>query len=652
MRISHVRIRNFRSLVDVSINFDDVTTFIGPNGAGKSSVLRALDWFFNGGKTSALTDHDCSFGSTTDDIEVAVTFSALEQNDRDALGKYAPEGAETFTAWKIRRPDGSELLSANAKGFPPFADIRAAGNATDKKKLYNELRTENSELELPPATSATAVDQALQTWESANSKMLEDNPENLQTNFFGFNGEGVMSGIFDFVLVTADLRASEESIDGRGSIIGRILERGIDRSAADEDIDRIVKESLQKQNDVYKEKFAKQLELISTNLNDVVASYSPGRIVRVNPSPVELKPPKTTFAVSIVDGETATAVERQGHGFQRTLLIAALQLLAKSGASASKGVICLAIEEPELFQHPIQAQAFAGVLRSLAEDAKQNLQVTYATHSPYFVESNKFHQIRRLTRSEDLASGVRIHSSTLDEVKAKVHGSVKAVTVDRQLNGTISSRLPVALFANRVLLAEGTTEVAVFHGLGDREQKGILETTGVAVVDAGGKSNIPLTHAILDLLGIPVYAIFDADGGFEDRARKNGKTDEAIAKEREAHVAANRAVMSYFNLPPEDFPATQEHELVAVLDDHLEAHLSLHWPEWEVACKAVEAEAGISLKKNHDAYRSATLSAEGFPSRFLASVVNRAAGHEVFDLAKVQRPFGAETTGELIRAEL
>jgi hypothetical protein len=36
-----------------------------------------------------------------------------------------------------------------------------------------------------------------------------------------------MSGLFDFVLITADLRASEESSDVKTSIIGRILERTV-----------------------------------------------------------------------------------------------------------------------------------------------------------------------------------------------------------------------------------------------------------------------------------------------------------------------------------------------------------------------------------------------------------------------------------------
>jgi hypothetical protein len=74
------------------------------------------------------------------------------------------------------------------------------------------------------------------TWEAAHTDQLVDAPEALQTNFFGFNSGGKMSGLFDFVLVTADLRASEESTDGKSSIIGRILERSVDRAAADLEI--------------------------------------------------------------------------------------------------------------------------------------------------------------------------------------------------------------------------------------------------------------------------------------------------------------------------------------------------------------------------------------------------------------------------------
>lgn len=625
MKIHSVRIQNFRTLKDVTIPFDSVTTFIGPNGAGKSTVLRALDWYFNR-KPSSLTEKDCSFGATDEYIEVQVTFDDLSDKDRDALGKYAPDGVDTFTAWKRRSPGGFEVFSANAKGFPDFKAIKEASGAAAKKDMYAALRLSRPELDLPAANTGIAVEQAMTTWEASHTDQLVDASEELQTDFFGFNSGGKMSGLFDFVLVTADLRASEESMDGKSSIIGRILERSIDRTAADEAIADIVEESRAKQQKVYEEQFKAQLEAMTTQLNKVVASYSPGRAVTVSPAEVELKAPRTTFQVAVLDGTTETDVERQGHGFQRTLLISALQLLAQSGAAAAEGVICLAIEEPELFQHPIQAQTFAKVLRSLAEDASKRIQVTYATHSPYFLEARHFDQVRRLTRSSDVTPVVTVHLATIADVKAMLDGVLSADTVDRQLDGIVTDQLAVALFANRAFLVEGNTDSSVFYGIGDRSSLGSLEAAGISIVPVGSKTSIALAHAILTSIGIPVYPLFDADGKFEERAIANGKAPEKIANERKSHVSANRLMLRYFGLPEEDFPSATVSEQVAIFEDRLESFLSANWPEWITACIDVEVAAGISLKKNKLAYRTATLKAEGAVPEMLKQILKKAVG--------------------------
>ena len=625
MKIQSVRIKNFRALKDVTIPFDSITTFIGPNGVGKSTVLRALDWFFNG-KPGSLTEKDCSFGAVDEEIEVQVTFSDLSEKDRDALGKYAPEGAATFTAWRRLSPDGADVLSANAKGFPDFNTIKSANGATARKELYKDLRLKRPELNLPEAKTGPAVDEAMTTWEAAHIDKLVDALEPLQTNFFGFNGVGKMSGLFDFVLVTADLRASEESVDGKSSIIGRILERSVDRAAADEEIARVVEESRSKQQKVYEDKFKAQLDAITIQLNAVVASYSPGRSVTVSPADVELKAPKTTFEVAVLDGTTETSVERQGHGFQRTILISALQLLAQSGAASAEGVICLAIEEPELFQHPIQAQTFAKVLRALAENTEKRVQITYATHSPYFLESRHFDQVRRLTRSAENPPKVSVHCTTITEVKTKLHGVVKAGTVDGQLDGAVTNQLSIALFANRAFLVEGTTESSIFYGIGDRTSPDSLEAAGISIVQVGSKTSIPLAHAILSSMGIPVYALFDGDGGFEARAIANGKTAEKIEEERRSHVASNQAALRYFGRPQEDFPSAIVADNVAIFDDRLEEFLSTQWPEWVTACADFQTAAGIKLKKNQLAYRAATLKAGGAVPEMLQNILAKAQG--------------------------
>lgn len=564
------------------------------------------------------------FGATEDDIEVQVTFTDLSEADRETLGKYAPDGAITFTAWRRRCPDGSDKLSANAKSFPDFNSIKEASGATAKKEQYAALRSARPELNLPAASTGPAVEEAMTTWEAAHTDQLTDSPEALQTNFFGFNSGGKMSGLFDFVLVTADLRASEESVDGKSSIIGRILERTIDRTAADASIAQIVEDSRAKQQQVYEETFKAQLDALTAQLNTVVASYSPGREVTVSPTEVELKAPRTTFNVAILDGLTKTTVDRQGHGFQRTLLISALQLLAQSGAASTEGVICLAIEEPELFQHPIQTITFAKVLRSLAEDPDKRIQVTYATHSPYFVEGRHFDQVRRLTRSKGENPVVAVHFTTIAEVKAKLSGVLNADKVDRQLDAFVANELSEALFAHRAFLVEGTTESAVFYGIGDKNAFSSLEAAGVSIVPVGGKTMIPLAHAILTSIGIPVYSLFDSDVGFEARAEANGKDRDQIENERHSHVAANRLLLQYFRLPETDFPPAIVGEQVAIIEDRIESFLVENWPEWDVACKDVEAETGLTLTKNQFAYRMATLRAEGTVPEMLKKILAKA----------------------------
>lgn len=625
MKIQSVRIKNFRTLKDVTIPFDSVTTFIGPNGAGKSTVLRALDWFFNG-KPSLLTEKDWSFGATDEDIEVQVSFFDLTTKDREELGKYAPDGVATFTVWKRRSFAGSEALSANAKGFPEFNAIKAEKGATAKKERYASLRKDRPDLSLPAANTGPTVDQAIMTWESSNTDQLIDAPEALQTNFFGFNSGGKMSGLFDFVLVTADLRASEESIDGKSSIIGRILERSVDRAAADEEIAKIVEESREKQQKVYEEKFKAQLEAMTKQLNEVLTSYAPGRAVTVSPAEVELKAPRTTFEVNVLDGITETAVERQGHGFQRTLLISALQLLAQSGAASAEGVICLAIEEPELFQHPIQAQTFAKVLRSLAENAGKRIQVTYATHSPYFLEARHFEQVRRLTRSTGSNPMVTVHFATVADVTSKLTGTVAAEQVGRQLDGIVTDRLSVALFAARALLVEGETEAAVFYGIGDRDAVGYLESQGLSIVSAGGKGGIPLADAILTSLGIPTYVLFDGDSGFEVRAKAVGKNQTTIEGERTKFSTENRRLLKYLDEAEVDFPPEQVGDRLATLSDQLESYLESNWAEWGTAFGAIEAAAGIKLQKNQYAYRTATREATGTVPEMLKQILTKAGG--------------------------
>jgi putative ATP-dependent endonuclease of the OLD family len=612
VRLKRARIQNFRCLRDVAISFDSVTTLIGPGGVGKSSVLRALDWFFNGERSLILSDEDICDTASERRIRIEVEFDSLSPQDRAALGKYAPESNDSVVIWRTWQ-NGADKITGKAFAYPAFEDIRRQSGANPRRAAYRELRESNPNLGLPAATSAAAVDEAMAVWEREHPGELEE-AEVSDTNFFGFAGQGKMSGLFDYVLVTADLRAGEEAQDSKSAVLGRILERTIDRTSADEEIVKLSDQFQQGQSDVHARHFGPQLEAISKELSDAVGVFTRDRSIKISPVSFNAKPPKAQFTVSVLDHQTETRVDRQGHGFQRALLIAALKLLAENGAASdNQGVICLAIEEPELFQHPVQARAFAAVLRRLAEDSDQQVQVTYATHSPWFIEPTHFDQIRRVSRSAPDTAGhrsVTVASVTLQNVIDNLAGFVKEETVRKRLDDVCLARLPEALFGEAVVLVEGDTDRAVLEGCGDHDNQ-LLSLDGIVVAEVGGKPILLLPCAILTLLGIPCFVVFDGDKGCENRMRQRNRPEPEIAAQSNAHRQKNRDLLRYLGEQEADWPTSGVNNRYAVFEDRLEEELATLWPAWEQQRQEL-VNSGIGFEaKNTATYRYAAATAAG-----------------------------------------
>lgn len=456
--------------------------------------------------------------------------------------------------------------------------------------------------------------------------MLEE-AEVSDTNFFGFAGQGKMSGLFDYVLVTADLRASEEAQDSKSAVIGKILERTIDRTSADEEIVKLSDQYQQGQSDIHARHFGPQLEAISKELSDAVGVFTRDRSVKISPINFNAKPPKAQFAVSVLDHHTETRVDRQGHGFQRALLIAALKLLAEHGAaSGNHGVICLAIEEPELFQHPVQARAFAAVLRRLAEDSGQQVQVTYATHSPWFIEPTHFDQIRRISRSAPDSAGQRfvtVASVTLQDVIDNLAGFVKEETVRKRMDDVCLARLPEALFSEAVVLVEGDTDRAVIEGCGEHDNQ-LLSVDGIVVAEVGGKPILLLPCAILTLLGIPCFIVFDGDKGCEKRMRQCGRPEPEIVAQMNDYRQKNLDLLRYLGEQEADWPTSYVTDRCAVFEDRLEEELATVWPVWEQRRQAL-INSGLGFQaKNTATYRHAAATAPGELPAMFREILNAA----------------------------
>ncbi|TSD11630.1 ATP-dependent endonuclease [Curtobacterium sp. KBS0715] len=624
MRIKSIRVKNFRCLEDVRVDMGTLTSFVGPNGAGKSTVLRALDWFFNG--ETRLVDEDVYSGAVEDRrISVEVKFSDLSVADREALGStYAPPGSTTFTAWRIW-DNGSDKMTARARSFPAFEEIRNAGSAKEKKGLWDDLIARGEAPGLPKWKNQGAADQAMTLWESDNPDRLEETESGV-THLFGFNGQNKLSGLFDFVLVTADLRASEESVEGKKTIIGRILERTIDRKGANAAFEALAKEVSEKQTAINKKHLGEQLNDLADALTAEVRAFTAGRGIRLHTRTSDLRPSPASISVGISDALNETSVDRQGHGFQRALLISSLKLLAARGAQGNDGsVICLAIEEPELFQHPTQARVFSKVLRDLADNLTGGLQVMYATHSPYFIDPRFFDQVRRVTRRQqrpDEHPSVSVHLASLDAVTKRLNGSeVTDDALRSRWDQVWTKNLAEAFFADAVVLVEGDTDKGILDGIAARKGQTALEVEGITVAYSGGKQHLFIPHAILAELSIPTLVVFDNDKGGGLRLRANGKPEHDAAATEANEIRTNRRLLAYLGETVVDNPEGQVSATLHVWADRLEEVIENEWGEWNSTRQSIVDSGRGVAGKNAATYALAARECPAAPSGELIEVM-------------------------------
>ena len=157
----------------------------------------------------------------------------------------------------------------------------------------------------------------------------------------------------------------------------------------------------------------------------------------------------------------------------------------------------LLIEEPELLLTP-QAQRY--LYRLLRRFAESGNQVMYSTRSPAFLDAARHDEIVRL----DLHQGRRSVRRTRPDVLSDPARVRLAAEFDHER--------AEMFFATSVVLVEGQTERLalpfIFRAMGHDP-----DAEGIAIVEVGGKSNLPLAAQILRDLGIPFVVVFDADRG-------------------------------------------------------------------------------------------------------------------------------------------
>jgi hypothetical protein len=191
-----------------------------------------------------------------------------------------------------------------------------------------------------------------------------------------------------------------------------------------------------------------------------------------------------------------------GAGFPppgRPSVVASLELLKLCEACIACQVrsAWILVEAPEIFLGPHAQRALASLLRALAGCGNQ---VIYTTHSPNLIDAGHTDEIVRLAGDDrgNVTAVQAPHTPPMD-----VPDLVRRLSsFDRERNGMF--------FARRVLVVEGASERLslpfAFRLLGHEP-----DAEGVAIVDAGGKGNLPFVARTLRALAIPSVVLHDRD---------------------------------------------------------------------------------------------------------------------------------------------
>ena len=497
MRIQSVRVKNYRSIRDAELSIGDITALVGRNGSGKSTFLSALDLFYNRGD---LTEADF-FGEKTDkEIEVEITFSQLSQAAREEFSSYLERNTLTV-AGVFRLNSGKTVVSFHGSSLqnPDFTKIRQLPSKSEQSSEFNALLDNPRYSSLKRARSADAAESTMKQWELDNPDACVRTRDNGQ--FFGWTNVGIgrLQPYTQFIRVPAVRDAGDDATDRRGSAITEIMNLVV-RSALDADpqLEELRGSTQQAFARIMESDAGQRLKSLQSDLTIGLRSFVPDSAVDLQWEEIpEFNIPSPYANVRLQEDGYPSTVTRTGHGLQRAFIFTLLQRLAterqprkmqgdavdggseypanQSNASARPGVV-LAIDEPELYQHPSRQRHIAKVLADLAQPNELNeaatTQIIYSTHSPLFVELDRFDDVRIFSKVEpgaDVPKSTVVHTTTLEAVTDELRNAVgrddfTVTSLRARLEAIMTPMVNEGFFADVTVLVEGESDRAAIFG--------------------------------------------------------------------------------------------------------------------------------------------------------------------------------------------
>ena len=537
-------------------------------------------------------------------VVIEVTFANLNDDEKSEFASYVENDSLVV---QRRFPGGAYFGSVT--GCEEFEGIRERIRAKDKvSDITPELKKLVESGKYPGLKPvAKSIDEELARWES-------ENPTQCKRYFRAgvFQGPpniagGKLRNRAQFVYIPPVREAeSDATAGGRQSALTTLVSPLVKAITDKNSAVQSARQTLQGNYVTYKGavESAPEKDDLEANLTELLQRYEGDAAARIQLSlddklPLPQVVPRVWLREDGFEGEVA----KKGHGLQRLFIFTILELYEKFRAGSSGeggGSIVLAIEEPELYQHPARSRSLAKILHDLtAADERRAFafQIFLTTHSPYFVGLDTFQSIRRVQKA-DCAPGPmqsKIAQTTLKQVGVDVLAAlgrktdVTELTSWARLRSVLGVSASEGFFADGVILVEGDEDEAMVAALAQCRQVS-LDAAGIVIVQSGGKTALPNLAAVYSRLGIKVFTIFDADG--------------QEAKNDDAKVDYNIALLKMLGESPQERPATMIGKSCAVWEQTMRHAVvaAVGEAEWNLARAVALSEYKLSAKEAKKKY--------------------------------------------------
>ena len=467
IRLTSVRIRNFRCIRDLKLDLGETTVLIGENNSGKTAVLKAIELGLSrprGPGNRVFDEYDYRLPDAkaaperSDPIEIEFRFEEREDR-RWSLGV-----AQRLNRSRIVAVGDSGFRRVTLRVTSSFGGEDEPGHA-----LFVFLDADDAVMGGGPAQPG-------------------------QTN--------ALREVFPVESVAA-LRSVAAEFSGRGNYWRGFLSVGslsdADRAAFEQGSEALNQALI----DAHEPLSAVREHLERTG---EVIDFGDRSAVSVDALPTRAFSALSRAEVSMASrGGAKIPLRRQGEGTQSlaVLLLFDAHLRSRMDKAAKLSEPLTLIEEPEAHLHP-------GAVRTL-RDQMDRLpgQKILSTHSGDFLATVPATSVRRLAHRQGEVRAGRIAPNSL---------SGKA----RQFDSHVRRSHGRLLFSRCWLIVEGETEVVLFEGVA--EALGVqLERAGVHCVECGPPDPEVLCSAA-NQLGIQWSAVFDDDQagrGYRDKVKRH-----------------------------------------------------------------------------------------------------------------------------------